>query len=541
MQGLANFMDDLLGGVELVALSLAVGGVVWGLFVLGGWRRLPAADGAVVARCLTLLSAGAGGLALAQLTQLAGKAWILAEALGQPPFPAFLHTLQFQAGLARASLAAALAAAVTWLRHRPGSRGRWAGVGLLAILLTASGAWLSHAAGRFDNRASLMVVTTLHALGGAVWLGGVVQLGAAWRLTRRRPECRALWPILLARFSPVGMAAVLLLATAAIPLGWSYVATWRGLLGTGYGALVIAKVVLGAAALGFAALNFRAVRRWRRSGLRAEVDTRVPYFVEAETIMLGVIVLTAASLASQPPAVDATTAQATWSEVVEVFSPKWPRVISPSHQEVLAAWSPRLAVTDEGRTPGDAWSEFNHDVAGLFVLAMGVLALAARTTRVPWARQWPLGFVALAAFVAVRSDPETWPLGPIGFWERTFSDATVLQHRLGAALALALGVLEWRARLTQETGARRRYVFPVLSAVGGIVLLTHSHSPFELKDEFLIQISHTALGWLAVFVACGRWLELRLAPPAGRRAGLVSILAMLLIGTVLAVYREPAG
>ena len=33
MQGLINFLDDLLGGFELIALALVVGGVAWGLFV----------------------------------------------------------------------------------------------------------------------------------------------------------------------------------------------------------------------------------------------------------------------------------------------------------------------------------------------------------------------------------------------------------------------------------------------------------------------------------------------------------------------------
>ena len=33
MQGLINFLDDLLGGFELITLALVVGGVAWSLFV----------------------------------------------------------------------------------------------------------------------------------------------------------------------------------------------------------------------------------------------------------------------------------------------------------------------------------------------------------------------------------------------------------------------------------------------------------------------------------------------------------------------------
>lgn len=83
----------------------------------------------------------------------------------------------------------------------------------------------------------------------------------------------------------------------------------------------------------------------------------------------------------------------------------------------------------------------------------------------------------------------------------------------------------------------------------GILLLTHAHAEFELKSEYLIQSTHTAMGLLAVLMASGRWLELRLVPahasaahagvPEGRIAGFVAIAAMFLIGNILMFYREP--
>jgi hypothetical protein len=42
-------------------------------------------------------------------------------------------------------------------------------------------------------------------------------------------------------------------------------------------------------------------------------------------------------------------------------------------------------------------------------------------------------------------------------------------------------------------------------------------------------------------MGCGRWLELRLATPAGRLAGLGSIVALNLIALILVFYREPLG
>jgi putative copper resistance protein D len=54
----------------------------------------------------------------------------------------------------------------------------------------------------------------------------------------------------------------------------------------------------------------------------------------------------------------------------------------------------------------------------------------------------------------------------------------------------------------------------------------------------LVQITHNVMGLLAIIMACGRWLELRLMPPAGRLAGVISVSALLLIGLVLLFYRE---
>jgi len=39
-----------------------------------------------------------------------------------------------------------------------------------------------------------------------------------------------------------------------------------------------------------------------------------------------------------------------------------------------------------------------------------------RTGSAPWARHWPLLFLGLAVFLFLRSDPEVWPLGDIGFF-----------------------------------------------------------------------------------------------------------------------------
>jgi hypothetical protein len=81
-------------------------------------------------------------------------------------------------------------------------------MGGLAMLLGASGGWLSHAVGRHEDRPFLMPLTVMHQLGVAVSQGCIIQLGLLWRLVRRQPDEKRLWPLLLRRTSEGGPAGV---------------------------------------------------------------------------------------------------------------------------------------------------------------------------------------------------------------------------------------------------------------------------------------------------------------------------------------------
>src|SRR2546430_55974 len=80
-------------------------------------------------------------------------------------------------------------------------------------------------------------------------------------------------------------------------------------------------------------------------------------------------------------------------------------------------------------------------------------------------------------------------------------------------------------------------VFPLLCAAGGGLLLTHSHAMFNLKDEFLSEVTHAPLGILGAFSGWGRWLELRL-PAAGRAPGWTWRGCFTAVGLILLFYRE---
>ncbi len=539
MQGFADFSDGLLGGVLLVALAVALGGVAFALAVVPGERS--AATDTLRARAAALLGWSAAVLAVCQLAVLCLKAIVLAGYLGPDVIARYPETLQFRAGLARAACAAALAMAAFGARRRPHAAAAWATVGALAGVTAVVGAWLVHAAGRLDDRERLMAFTVLHQVAASVWAGGLIHLGSAWRLARDDEGVRALWPRLVARFSTLAMSAVVLLVLFALPIAGWYVGAWDGLIGTGYGSLVVTKIGLLAAALLLAGGNLLAVRAWRRCRNDRPLLTRVPYLVEAEGMLAIVLLFTAAGLSSQPPARDTTDERASVAEVVEVFRPKMPALRTPSVGTMIRNTSdPYAAVGGERTVAAYSWSNFSHNVAGLFLLAMSLLALASARPAWRWAQHWPLGIAALGVFVFLRSMAVdgVWPFGPRGFWQTTLVSAEDMQHRLAGVLAVTLGLVEWRARRRGRDAGRLAYVFPTLAAAGGLLLLVHSHVAFELKSAYLIQVTHTAMGALAVLLASCRLLELRLDSPLGRLAGLAGSVAMFLIALVLIFYRE---
>ena len=555
MQGLANFFDDFLGGLILIGYALVVGSLLWNAFLLRVWSHQPAAGPAVVRRGVTILRFGAIALAAMQGVKLLIKGMVLWGVLGELPVEAYAGTVQFKAGLVRLLLSLGIVYVSGRLLQKPDDRKMWNYLAAATIPLVIAGAWLVHAVGRFELRIPLMLLTILHQFAAAVWFGGVAQLLALWHLGRTDPEAKAFWPGAIVRFGLLGVGSVGLLLLTGLPLALTYVASWDGLFGTGYGSLVVTKIFLLGVALGFAYLNHRAGRRWKEQGQGAALIRKVPHYIEAESFVLVGILFIAATLSSQPPSEDIANnpeLTATVPEVMEMFKPRLPKLHSPSHEQLLAGEAGRVAVVN--KVPSVAateWSDYNHNVSGLFLTAMGLVALLSyiRSPGFQWARYWPLGFVGLSIFLFFRSDAETWPLGPIGFWESTFGNGEVFQHRIATLVAFILGVMEIRAR-TRPESRNLRYLFPLLCAFGGILLLTHAHAEFEPKSEYLIQATHTSMGLLAVIMASGRWLELRLAPADGSQeeessslegniAGFVAIVAMFLIGNIMMFYREP--
>ena len=516
---MTGFLDVLLRSLMLAAQAVAVGGVVWILWVL----RPPVDRDADPGRSWTLVAIGAAVLAVAQtlsavmqLGAVSGAPWRSAD---------ILDTVYVRVAAARVATALAMAIAALAVRRAP-SRGARVSVIVGACALAVLAPGTSHAAARVGGRAPLLILDALHQVAAWVWVGGLLHLIAG--AVRPRPGG---WPIVvLQRFSALALTSVAVLVTAGVALTIVYIDGIHALLGTAYGVMVLTKAALFGVLLLLGAFNFLAVRRLGRDGGAAPV--RLRRFVEVE-LGLGLTVLgAAASLTSLPPAVDVVTDRATFAEVGGRFVPRWPTLRSPDLSE-LPIEDRQAPRTDADR----AWSEYNHHWSGLFVLAMGLLALWHHTGRAPWARHWPLIFLGLAVFLFLRSDPGSWPIGPYGFWESMLFPE-VLQHRVFILLVVAFGIFEWMVRTGRLTSPTCALVFPLLCAVGGGLLLTHSHASLNLKSEFLIEVTHAPLGVLGLAVGWARWLELRLSPGDDRLPARVWASALVAVGVLLVFYRE---
>jgi putative copper resistance protein D len=522
----AGFVDVLLRGLALCGQAVAIGGVLFALLLLRPTLGEGGAARAWLVRSLWLTALGAAVVAVAQGLSLGVQLSVLGDAAGGWPIAEVSRTSFFRAGIVRILACVGLVVGCAALAKRPEPRLWWIALAGLTVLLGAGSAWTSHAAGRLGPRAVLLILDALHQLAAGVWIGGLLHLTIA-----ASSRAEAGWSgSLLKRFSTMAFVSVVILVLAGVGLTFAYVDSPGALLGTSYGSMILTKVAILGGVLLLGAANFVAVRRLPDS---ANVSVaRLRRFVEVEFGLGATVLFVAASLTSLPPAADVVADRASLAEVGVRFAPRWPALTSPKIAD--------MPVDDRNapRTDADrAWSEFNHHWAGIFVLVMGLLALVHATGRARWARHWPLVFLGLAGFLLVRNDPGAWPLGPLGFWE-SMRYPEVLQHRIFVLLVIAFGIFEWLVRTDRVRVHGAALVFPLLCAVGGGLLLTHSHAGLNLKQEYLIEITHVPLGVLAMITGWSRWLELRLPAPSGRLAGRIWPVAFTLIGVSLILYRE---
>jgi putative copper resistance protein D len=535
-----GFLSVLFRGATLTFESLTIGGIVFLNFIAG---RASTPSETVALACSKWIRRAALALALMQLAYILASSLILMQSadmtLGEVSGANFV--LAGILAIASALTIVALAGAQT-----PMSR---AAQLLPAGLILISSVITSHAMARLEYRVPLAFVTALHQCATATWLGGLFYLLISIPHSPDNPFARQL----IARFSKLALISVGVLAAAGFTLGLAYVGSIPAIYGTSYGIMVATKAVLFGTLLLLGVLNFQIAR----SPSGGAVIASLKRFGEVE-IGIGItVILTAASLTSLPPAVDLKNDRVSAREIAARLTPQLPRLASPAIQDLpediyaaevksfdagvlsSASFVPGQAGTRPNTPAEKSWSEYNHHWAGLIVLAIGLLAFLAQTKHFRWARNWPLVFLALSVFLFLRSDPETWPLGPNGFWV-TLEDPEVLLHRIFVLLVIGLAIFEWRVQTGRVATERARLVFPALVAAASALLLTHSHSLGNIKEEVLAELSHAPLAVLGIVTGWSRWLELRLPAENKVRIRMAWLwpTCLVLIGLLLLNYRE---
>jgi putative copper resistance protein D len=123
-------------------------------------------------------------------------------------------------------------------------------------------------------------------------------------------------------------------------------------------------------------------------------------------------------------------------------------------------------------------SEFNHHLAGFFVVVAGVFMLFQGEFEKRWSETkyvWPASFLVSGVFLLVWSDTELWPFGHRQWLEALQNNREVLQHKTYAVLLLALGIIEWLRTSGKLKAMWSNWVFPAMAIGGSVLLLFHEH------------------------------------------------------------------
>ena len=417
---------------------------------------------------------------------------------------------------------------------------------LAAIVLGAS-LMTNHAASRIEGRPLLVALTAVHEAATGFWIGGLPFLVLA--LFRDKDSIARLY--VTERFSRLAFCSVVLIVVSGLCMSLLYIGSWQAVLGTAYGAMVLAKAVMLGALMLLGGINFLMLRKLSGD----EAMPRLRRLIEAEVGIGITVILTAASLTSQPPAVDQPNDVVSLHQIVQRFRPAVPRLTYTQVADAATAAPDQSAGSSDApvRLPvaynvdgqplsarlinNSIESESNHHWMGVLVLGMGVLALLARTGKAPWAEYWPLLLIGIAVFIILLADTECWPVGSKSVGA-CFADPEVFQHRLAAIVCIGFAVFELRVRTRKRENDKLALVFPLMCAAGGAVLLTHSHAIVNVKENLLVELSHVPMGVLAVFAGWSRWLELRLPAENRKVPSWIWPVCFVLIGAGLLNYRE---
>lgn len=299
----ARVLADAASGLVYAGVLLAFGAGAFGVLVLGDRSREADAlvrVGVVVGKVGLLLAIPAEAVLVRGRVE-----WPRLDALGD----------QLSGPVGAQAVLGILGLAMVWsttrMRRRAdravfvvdGALLAFAGLAVLGHTRTATPTWLA------------VTADIAHLAAAAVWTGGVAALLWTLRL-RRGGDGDDSSVAIVARFSALASASIVVVAAAGTLLGWRIVGSWGGLVST-YGALLGVKVALFGVIAAIGAHN-----HFRLVGVAADGRLRRTLALEG-AVMLAVLAITSV-LTSTSPNEDATddpnSSSLTCSEVATMES-----------------------------------------------------------------------------------------------------------------------------------------------------------------------------------------------------------------------------
>jgi hypothetical protein len=195
----------------------------------------------------------------------------------------------------------------------------------------------------------------------------------------------------------------------------------------------------------------------------------------------------------------------------------------------------------EGSAAGKAYSEFNHHMAGLFVLLIGLseLRTALRVSLLAWTRfLLPVAMMGAGCFLLIWSDHDSWPIGSQTFLQSFVTgDFETVQHKIYALLLLGIGTVEMLRRMGRVGQPVWAMPLPAFAILGGVMLFLHSHGAHPSAHK--IAMHHAVMGTMAIAAGSCKLVNGRRSQERTRSvweltwAGLI-----LMIGVQLLFYSE---
>src|SRR5260370_16225203 len=249
-----GFLSVLFRGATLTFQSLAIGGIVFLIFVV---RRAREDSAALQQACLRWIRCSAVALAVMQISYVLANSIILRQSADMPVRDVL------GANFVLAGLIGILSAFTVIALAAPTRSAGYPDPLLPAAAIIASSVMTSHAMARLDYRAPLLAFTALHHAATPPSLCRLPYLLIALRRAPTPEFARQL----SARFSQLALVSVAVLATAGLVLRFAYGGSFRAIYGTSYGAMVATKALLFGILLFLGALNFQLVRRGPASSI----------------------------------------------------------------------------------------------------------------------------------------------------------------------------------------------------------------------------------------------------------------------------------